>query len=454
MVSSVFSTKTKKQKLGAQHVLFMLTLSLVFFIAIFFRMIPGVAGSAIVSLFAPSGELQERIGFVQFDDLVWGSVAKQIENEAAGKPVSAQYLNRQYIFDFTFSERNSAEHGYVKTPSEFYARAPMLGESAVIIEPWQALVIPAATMALVLTLLISTFLPPSLGFMALLIDRQIDNVKVKLRLQSGFADNITDLLIMPDDKLAEQDFNEVKAAYRMIWDRTMTEDVASPYQSARFDDVFDDDTDIVVFRNSAIYNRIREFFSEFVVIEIEDLKGGLLWRRNRLQLMKGLRLYMSHHFTEKYSNVVTGLAYGGAAFLIVAIGVRGLKFIPAYRPSFILLAIMIEFVMLALLAVTLIYTEEEERMDKMLKKMEDANRSQLEALRGQQADIHQLSNALVGQTAEIIRTRVENAIEEYMTSGDQMQKVVAEEIAKKIMFGLREEKPTSSHKSWGGDSRR
>ena len=93
-------------------------------------------------------------------------------------------------------------------------------------------------------------------------------------------------------------------------------------------------------------------------------------------------------------------------------------------------------------------------MDKMLKKMEDANRSQLEALRGQQADIHQLSNALVGQTAEIIRSRVENAIEEYMTSGDQIQRVVAEEIAKKIMFQLKEENHSTRYKSFGGETRR
>ncbi len=92
------------------------------------------------------------------------------------------------------------------------------------------------------------------------------------------------------------------------------------------------------------------------------------------------------------------------------------------------------------MALTLVYTEEEERMDKMLKKMEDANRSQLEALRGQQADIHQLANALVGQTAEIIRNRVKKAIEDYMTNGDNVQKMVAEEIANKILFSLREEK--------------
>jgi len=146
---------------------------------------------------------------------------------------------------------------------------------------------------------------------------------------------------------------------------------------------------------------------------------------------------MTHHFTEKYSNNVTGLAYGGAAFLIVAVGIRGLKFIPATRPSFILLAIFLEFSMLMLLAITLIFTEEEERMDRMLKKMEDANRSQLEALRVQQHDIRILANALVGKTEEIVKARVETAIAEYMSSEDNIKRVVGEEIGQKITKALR-----------------
>ena len=132
------------------------------------------------------------------------------------------------------------------------------------------------------------------------------------------------------------------------------------------------------------------------------------------------------------------MAYGGAAVLIIAIGVRGLKLIPAARPSYILFAIFLEFSMLALMAVTLFYTEEEERMDKMLKKMEDANRSQLETLRGQQHDIHQLTNALVGQTAEIIKSRVEKTISEYMASSENVDKAIANEISSKIMKGLRD----------------
>jgi hypothetical protein len=448
-----FSTKSKKHNVGAQHIVLLLAMSAVFFYFSFFNLVPQTIAGFVVPLFEPSMDQQQKIGFVKFDGLVWGTTSKERELQAMGKPVNRDLINREYIFDFTWDARTEQEHGYSKKGSEFYAKAPVLGDNAIILEPWVGFIILALVFAFVLALLITVFLPSNIGFMAVLLDRQIDNTKVKLRLQTGFADEIIDLLIMPDDKLAEKDISEVRSAFRLVWDRTMTEDIASPFQSARFDDVFDNDTDIVFFRNEAIYTRIKEFFSDFVVIEIIDLKNGLLWRRNRLHLTKGFRLYMSHHFTEKYSNLVTGLAYGGAAFLIVAVGIRGLKFIPATRPSFILLAISLEFVMLSLLAVTLMYTEEEERMDKMLKKMEDANRSQLEALRGQQADIHQLSNALVGQTAEIIRTRVETAIEDYMTSGDQIQKVVAEEIAKKIMFSLREEKPKSGYKSYGGDSR-
>ena len=441
MANKSFSTKTKKNDVKFQHVALTLALTVVFFLYFFYNLLPYVSSQFVVPLFQPSLDEQEKIGFVQFDDLVWGTVAKDDESMAAGQKVSEEYLNREYIFDFTWERRTTEEHGYEKLAAQWYSKAPDLGEHAIILEPYLGFSWIAALFAVVLTLFLTIFMPSSIGLMSVLFDRQIDNVSVKLRLQTGFSDDVVQLLIMPDDKLREQDFNHIRSAFRLIWDRTITEDIASPFQSARFDDVFDEDTDVVMFRNEAIYNRIKEFFSDFVVIEIEDTKNGLRWRRNKLHFMKGFRLYMAHHFTEKYSNLVTGLAYGGAAFLIVAVGIRGLKFIPASRPSFILLAITLEFTMLSLLAITLMYTEEEERMDKMLKKMEDANRSQLEALRGQQADIHQLSNALVGQTSEIIKSRVEKAIEEYMVSGDNVEKSVADAVAKKILLTLREDNP-------------
>ena len=454
MTGKNLSSKAKKHKVGLQHILLIAVLFVTFYWIFFFTVMPNLIASFVVPLFQPSQELQTKIGFVKFEGLVWASTAKENAAQAAGKEITAKMNNKEFIFDFTFKVRNEDEHGYFKTGSEWYAKAPVLGEDAIILEPYIGFAFLAAVFAIVLTVILTMFMPSSIGLMAVLFDKQIDDTKIKLRIQTGFNDEIIELLIMPDDKFEEKEVSDVRSSFRLIWDRTMTEDIATPFQSARFDDNFNEDTPILHFRNEYIYNRIKEFFSEFVVKEIKDIKNALMWRRNRLQAPKGFRLYMAHHFTEKYSNVVTGLAYGGAAFLIVAVGIRGLKFIPATRPSFILLAISLEFVLLSLMALTLVYTEEEERMDKMLKKMEDANRSQLDALRSQQVDIHQLANALVGNTAEIIRTRVETAIEEYMTSGDQVQRAIAEEISKKLLFTLKDENHQNRQKHFGGETRR
>lgn len=440
----------KRMKLNIQHVLVALVLVTVFFFFFQLQVIPWGIAEFVVPLFKPSPEKLEKIGFVKFDGLVWASTSKEKEAKVQAQgsiEIQKDLIDKEYIFDFSFEKRTEKEHGYVKNPSEWYAKSETMGEYAIYLEPWIGFWILALVIAVFLTVFITMMLPTSIGFMAVLFDRQIDGTKTKIRLQTGIKDdNIIDILTMPDDLLIEKDRLEVERAFRDVWDKTTGEEVGSPKQAFRFEDIFDDNTDVVMFRNEYLYNRIKEYFSDFLLKEIEDTKDGLLWRRNHFMVMKGLRLYMAHHFTEKYANNVTGLAYGGAAFLIVAVGIRGLKFIPAQRPSFILLAIFLEFTMLSLLAITLVYTEEEERMDKMLKKMEDANRSQLETLRSQQYDIHQLSGVLVGQSAEIIKNRVERAISEYMTSDDNIKKVVAEEISEKILIGLRESFSASENK--------
>lgn len=442
MVQSQFSSGSKKYKVGMQHILIFVIVFGAFFSFLQLQLLPQVVSQFVLYLFKPTPEYLENKGFIKFEGRVWASSNKDESEISPNTPIAKDLINDDYIFDFSNKARNIKEHGYAKKPTEWIAKTSKLGENGIILEPWIGFVMIAIVIAVVLTGLITVLLPSGLGFLAVLFDRQIDSTKVKLRLQTGFADDIIELLIMPDDQLRTKDTEDVKGSFRLVWDRTMTEDIASPFQSSKFEDVFDEDTDLVIFRNEALYNRIKEFFSEFVLKEVIDIKDGLLWRRNHFLLLKGLRLYMSHHFTEKYSNNVTGMAYLGAAFLIIAVGIRGLKFIPAEKPSLILLAIFLEFTMLSLLGVTLIYTEEEERMDKMLKKMEDANRSQLEALRGQQADIHQLSNALVGQTAEIIKSRVENAIEEYSKSG-LLKEEVGNAILKNLNVSFQGDKPSN-----------
>jgi len=432
-------TESKKYKAQPQHVVLFTIFVVTLFVLTFFQIIPRAVSGFVVPLFQPSGERMEKIGFVKFDGLVWASTLKENEKKyQGGLEIKKEYINREFIFDFSFHERTSDVNGYVKGKWEFYAKSETLGEFPIILEPWIGFWILALVISFLLSAFVTMMLPSNIGLMAVLFEKQIENTKVKIRLQTGFSDEIVELLISPNDKLAEEDRDKVVSIYRYIWDRTVTDDPSSTVHSHRFEEEFDDNTDIIRFRNEQIYERIKEYYSDFVVKEIEDTKDGLVWRKNHIMFGKGLRLYMAHHFTEKYSNNVTGMAYGGAGFLIIAVGVRGLKFIPATKPSFILLAIFLEFSMLMLMAVTLFYTEEEERMDKMLKKMEDANRSQLETLRGQQHDIHQLTNALVGQTAEIIKSRVEKAISEYMASSENVDKAIANEISSKIMKGLRE----------------
>jgi hypothetical protein len=444
-MSNSASSQAAIKKLGLQQVLLYFILIAAFFMLLQTVIMPTAVAKFVTYLFAPSGEAREKIGFVKFDGLTWASTSK--ENEAklgnsAGAP-SKDVLNKEYIFDFTMSSRSMDQNGYIKSSIEWYAKSPVLGENAIILEPWIGFWILSLVASIALSTLITILLPTSIGFMAVLFDRQIDNTKAKIRLQTGLPDDIVELLTAPEDKLEAVDHNTAEIAFRVIWNRTEAEASTMTKKPLEFDDVFDENTDLATFREIQLYPRIKEFFSEFVLKEIEDTKNGLLWRRNHVLLLKGLRLYMSHHFTEKYSNLVQGLAYSGAAVLIVTVGIRGLKFIPPTKPSIILFSTFLEFSMLALLAFTLIYTEEEERMDKMLKKMEDGNRSQLEALKSQQHDIHQLANVLVGQSAEIIKARVESAITEYMTSDDNIKRVVAEEISEKILLGMREAFSTS-----------
>lgn len=450
MAKSTYSQQNpvNKLKVGFQHVAILGVLIVAFFFFFQLQLIPYGVSSFVVPLFKPSPEKLTKMGFVQFEGLTWASTSlekQELVTRQGRVAIKKDLIDREYIFDFTLNKRTDKEHGYVKNSNEFYVKSETLGEFPIYLEPWIGFWILSLVLGVVCSIFITMFLPLNLGFMALLFDRQINETQIKIRLQTNLTDDLVLMLTLPDSKLYEIERNDVEKAFRTIWDSTNLEQSGANPHLQRFENSFDDNTDVVQFRNNELYNRIKEYYSDFLLKEIEDTRDGLEWRGNHFKIMSGLRLYMAHHFTEKYSNNVTGLAYGGAAVLIVAVGIRGLKFIPATRPSMIMLAIFLEFSMLSLLAVTLVYTEEEERMDKMLKKMEDANRNQLESLEMQRFDIHQLSEALVGQSKEIIKNRVQAAISEYMTSDDNVKRVIAEQISDKIMIGLRDSFSDGGH---------
>ncbi len=102
--------------------------------------------------------------------------------------------------------------------------------------------------------------------------------------------------------------------------------------------------------------------------DIEILQSAVQWHQasgiKRLFRIGGaIKFYMRQYFTIKYSNTILGMVYIGAAALIIIIGIRGLKFIPPSEPSIILFALGLEFVLLIVYALTLMYSRQEDMPD-------------------------------------------------------------------------------------------
>jgi hypothetical protein len=100
--------------------------------------------------------------------------------------------------------------------------------------------------------------------------------------------------------------------------------------------------------------------------DLELLQRALQWRDasgiSRLtKTHDAIKFYMREYFTDRYSNAVLGLVYMGAAVLIIVIGMRGLKFLPATDPSVVLSALGLEFILLVTYAAILMYGRNEDQ---------------------------------------------------------------------------------------------
>lgn len=89
--------------------------------------------------------------------------------------------------------------------------------------------------------------------------------------------------------------------------------------------------------------------------------GSNFWRK-LIKINNGIKVYLRFYFTERYSNNIIGVVYMGAACLIIIIGLRGLKFIPANEPSLVLFALGLEFSLLIFYAITLMYSKNDTDM--------------------------------------------------------------------------------------------
>jgi hypothetical protein len=71
--------------------------------------------------------------------------------------------------------------------------------------------------------------------------------------------------------------------------------------------------------------------------------------------VKAFGMYMHNEFIPQYKNNITAIAFMGTAFLILNIGLRGVKLMVAHEPTLIILAIIVEMIVLLLLGLTTWY---------------------------------------------------------------------------------------------------
>lgn len=108
---------------------------------------------------------------------------------------------------------------------------------------------------------------------------------------------------------------------------------------------------------------------KITVDEVKNLQGALLWQEATspfeifIRTQVALQFYMRSYFSIQYANAILGMVYMGAAVLIIIIGIRGLKFIPSSEPSIILFALSLEFILLIVYAVMLIFSPKEDEKE-------------------------------------------------------------------------------------------
>lgn len=84
------------------------------------------------------------------------------------------------------------------------------------------------------------------------------------------------------------------------------------------------------------------------------------WLREASGARRAFGLYMHNAFIPAYKNNITAIAFVGTAFLILNIGLRGIKFMTAHQPDMIIIAIVIEMTVLCLLGMTTWYEKQME----------------------------------------------------------------------------------------------
>jgi len=241
-----------------------------------------------------------------------------IQNVVVEKYLEGKVFNRGEEIDFMKQSPTTQKKTdlYTSWAIDIYLGTPQ--ESRYWFNPTLSLLVPIGLFSFWLTLIISSVMPLSIGLIRHKIEREVihvlDTIHYKIHGFYSSDDNI-ELIdeISKADTRASHDFAE-------RWD-ILHEDIASLQKVLRW------------------------------------LNGSYGYKI--MHPWSGLKFYLRFYFTEKYSNVILGLVYIGAAILIIIIGMRGLKFIPSTQPSLVFFALGLEFSVLLTYAFSVMYSRSE-----------------------------------------------------------------------------------------------
>lgn len=396
------------------------------FSGLYFGIVPRFSQQIALTTLAPSD-----ISVVNFND-VYASPTSE-GTKFAGKEITRAYTSGEFILDFTPTTRNSEQHGYAKAENEWLIKSPFMGDEAVIITPSLALTVPLLAISLLAAVVLTFLLSSRIGLMAALVERTFHETRTKLLFQTGFSGELLDFLLLSDTEVAvlsQRAPERVGKYLQTLWDATRTDNERNQALSSYADESLFDAAMIArghhAFVRNTLISRMREAFSVSVEHSIRSLQRARAWQENHFRLLSGIRLYMSEHFAVNRSNNVQGFAYAGAGLMIVVIGLRGLRFIPASRPSLIVASISLECVLLFALGLTLFFQREEGSSAESLKRIE--NNTQNVAL----------VMSSVGN--EAMQRAIMDAIREHAQSPD-VEKRVADALTQKFIDSLRSGSP-------------
>ncbi|MBD1207440.1 MAG: hypothetical protein H9535_03355 [Ignavibacteria bacterium] len=392
------------------------------FSGLYFGIIPRFSQQIALTTLTPSD-----ISIVNFND-VYASPTSE-GSKFAGKEITRAYASGEFILDFTPTARNREQHGYAKAEDEWLIKSPFMGDEAVIITPIWALTVPLLAISLLIAVVLTFLLPSRIGLMAAFVERTFHETRTKLLFQTGFSDELLEFLLLSDTEVAmlsQRAPERVGAYLQTLWDATRTDNERNQALSSYADESLFDTATIAnghhAFVRNTLISRMREAFSVSVEHSIRSLQRARAWQENHFRLLSGIRLYMSEYFAVNRSNNVQGFAYAGAGLMIVVIGLRGLRFIPASRPSLIVASISLECVLLFALGLTLFFQREEGSSAESLKRIE--NNTQNVAL----------VMSSVGN--EAMQRAIMDAIREHAQSPD-VEKRVADALTQKFIDSLR-----------------